>query len=135
MRVGTRTLGVLQWAGLVGGAVVMATEHLAGYWSAEAECGGPGAAGPFANDAVFGALAAAAGVLVVLAAVAAFVVFRRTHAAEPGDGPLEDQPLPREPCGRLHFFSAAALAANLVFLGVIALDGLGATLTTVCRQS
>jgi hypothetical protein len=135
MKVGTRTLAVLQWAGLLGGAAAMMVEHLVGYWSAEAECGGPGAAEPFGNDAWFGALAGAAAVLVVLAAAAALVVLRRTRPAEPGDGPLEDQPLPREPCGRLHFFSAAALTANIVFLGVIALDGLGATLTTVCRQA
>lgn len=135
MRLGTRTLGVLQWAGLIGGAVVMAVQHLAGYWFTEAECGGPGAAGPLSNDAWLGAIAVASGLLVVSALAASAIVFRSARTAEPGDGPLEEQALPREPFGRLHFFAAAALVANIVFLGVIGLDVLGATLGAVCRQS
>jgi hypothetical protein len=135
MSLSTRALGVLQWAGLIGGAVVLALDFLVGYWIAEAQCGGPGAAGDIGNDTWQGALAGASGLLVVLALAASVVVFLRTRGAEPGDGPLEEQALPREPYGRLHFFALAAMVANICFLGVIVLSVVGTTANVVCRQS
>lgn len=135
MTLSTRTLGVLQWAGLLGGGLVAGLQWLMGYWTTEAQCKGPGSTGAIANDVWIGTMAGIAGVLVVVALAASVVVFMRTRSADPGDGPLEEQPLPLEPYGRLHFFSAAAMAANVIFLGIIALSTLGATVNVVCRQS
>jgi hypothetical protein len=135
MSVSTRALGILQWAGLIGGAVVLALDFLVGYWIAEARCGGPGATSAIGNDTWQGALAGTSGLLVVLALTASVVVFLRTRGVDPGDGPLEEQALPREPYGRLHFFAAAAMVANVCFLGVIVLSVVGTTAAVVCRQS
>ena len=39
------------------------------------------------------------------------------------------------PYSRLHFFATAAMVANVLFLTVILLDGLGSVFATLCAQS
>lgn len=68
---------------------------------------------------------ACAGTLVVLAEVAAAVVFRRTRGVGDDDDP---------PPGRLHFFAVAALVANVLFLTAMVLDTIASVFGTLCRQ-
>src|SRR5207249_2763460 len=101
----------------------------------QAECNEPGTSRGIGNDVWMVALMAAAGALILAAAAAAAIVFVRTRGAEYGDGPIEPPgSAPREPVGRLHFFAAAALAANLLFLGIVLLDALGSVFNVACRQ-
>jgi hypothetical protein len=65
-------------------------------------------------------------VLVLAAETAAFLVFRATRGTEEQDPPPE---------GRLHFFATAALAANFIFLMIIALITIVTIANTACRQS
>jgi hypothetical protein len=133
---GLRTLGVLQWLGLLGGVAVVTAVHLVGFSVTQAECNAPGQSRGILNDPWMIALAAAGGVVILAAAAASAIVFLRTRGAEYGDGPIEPPgSAPQEPRGRLHFFSAAALVANLVFLVIVLLDAVGATFNVVCRQS
>ena len=55
--------------------------------------------------------------LVLVAEVAALVVFLRTRGADYGDGPPEEgRWKAQHPYGRLHFFASAALVSNVLFL-------------------
>ena len=74
--------------------------------------------------------------LVLVSEAAAVTVFLATREANYGDGP------PGEgrwggvvPYTRLHFFATAAMVANVLFLAVILMDGLGAIFDSLCVQS
>ncbi|MEZ5081494.1 MAG: hypothetical protein R2878_12730 [Thermoleophilia bacterium] len=130
-----RQLGVLQWAGLLAGAVVLAVAHLAEFWIGVAGCDRAGNGGGV-DHATIVALTGASALIVLAAAAVSAVVLARTRDADPGDDARRGDPrVPREPRGRLHFFAAAALAANTAFLGVILLDGVGAIFNVACRPS
>ena len=63
-------------------------------------------------------------------------MFLRTRGGEFGDGPLErEDSLDEARLGRLHFFAAAALVTNLLFLAIVLLDGSASIVDTLCRQS
>jgi hypothetical protein len=131
-----RTLGFLQWAGLLAGVATFVAAHSLGFSITQAECNVPGDRRGIHNDAWMIAISAAAGVVIIASAVAAAIVFARTRGADPGDGPVDERgPGPAEPSGRLHFFSAAALTANLIFLCIVALNGAGSVFNVTCIQS
>jgi hypothetical protein len=133
--VSLRTLGFLQWAGLLVGVATFVTAHSLGFSITQAECNVPGGRG-IHNDAWMIAISAAAGAVIIASATAAAIVFLRTRGADPGDGPVDERgPGPAEPVGRLQFFSAAALVANLIFLLIIALNGAGSVFNVACVQS
>src|SRR5204862_312760 len=72
------------------------------------------------------AILAAAGLLVVVSEAAAVTVFLATRETNYGDGPPgEGRWGGAVPYSRLHFFAMAAMVANVLFLAVILLDGLG----------
>jgi hypothetical protein len=133
---GTRALSVLQWLGFLGGASAWTAQHVVGYGVAEARCSVAGAGWGIVLDTWEGALLGCAAVLVLGAEAAALTVFLRTRAGEFGDGPLDRVDGPDEArLGRLHFFSAAALVVNALFLVVVLLDGSASIVDTLCRQS
>jgi hypothetical protein len=67
------------------------------------------------------------GVVVVgTALVASAVAFKRTYDVEEQDPP---------PLGRIHFFSAAATVANLIFLVIILETGIATIVDRVCHQA
>ncbi len=119
-----RRLAVLQWLGLLLGAVVWATGHLVGYGLTEAACDSAG----FRIDHDFWqviATATAAGL--VLAAEAAAVAVVRGTRGTTYDGDL--------PASRIRFLAIAGLVANAIFLVTIVLDALGAIFNVACRQA
>jgi uncharacterized membrane protein YeiB len=121
-----RRLSVLQWFGLLGAALAWTGVHVIGYGVAQAKCSTVGGRWDIAHDTWQVTLAAVGVVIVLAAEAAAIAVFRATRAADDQDPP---------PDGRLHFFATAAVVANVIFLVIIVLDGLGSTLDTLCRQS
>jgi hypothetical protein len=127
-----RTLGMLQWVGLLLGAVVWAAQHVVGSGITQAECGAGGAGWGISNDVWQATLTACAAGLVVLAGASAITVFARTRDAGFGDEPAEEAGDVRR--ARLHFFAAASIAANTIFLMIILLDGFAAILNVTCRQ-
>jgi hypothetical protein len=120
-----RRLEILQWAGLLLGALAFTAAHVVGYGITEAECNPAGLRWGISNDAWQAiALGVTAG-FVVLSELAAGLVLLRTRESS-----YESSPPP----GRVRFLAIAAFAANLIFLTIIVLDGLGAILNVACRQ-
>ena len=120
-----RKLEILQWVGLLGGALVWAAQHVVGYGITEAECGAGGLHWGIQNDVWQGALMAAAASFVVAAELAAITVIVATRRSS-----YESPPAP----GRVRFFAIAAAAANVIFRMIILLDGFAAILNVTCRQ-
>jgi hypothetical protein len=132
----TANLSVLQWLGFLGGGLAWAAQHVIGFGVAEARCSVAGTGWGITLDTWEGALLGCAAVLALGAEAAALTVFLRTRAGEFGDGPLERADGPDEArLGRLHFFSAAALVLNALFLVIVLLDGSASIVDSLCRQS
>ena len=120
-----RRLEILQWTGLLLGALAFTFAHVVGYGITEAQCNAAGLRWGISSDAwELVALGVTAG-LVVLSGLAASVVVLRTRAES-----YESPPPP----GRVRFLAIAALAANLVFLIIIVLDAVGSIVNVACRQ-
>ena len=120
-----RKLEILQWFGLLGGALVWTAQHVVGYGITEAECGAGGLHWAIQNDVWQGALMASAAAFVVAAELAAITVIVATRRSS-----YESPPPP----GRVRFFAIAAAVANVIFLMIILLDGFAAILNVTCRQ-
>jgi hypothetical protein len=138
-RIGRFTLGqlaVVQWIGVVAAPLAWTGQHVVGYGVGQARCSVGGASWGIAYDTWQLAILAAAGLLVVVSEAAAVTVFLATRATNYGDGPPgEGRWGGAVPYSRLHFFAMAAMVANVLFLAVILLDGLGAVFSTLCAQS
>jgi hypothetical protein len=121
-----RRLEILQWYALLGGALAWTSLHVLGYFVSVARCSQ--AVGRWGVSAGLwtGLLTAAAAAAVLSAELAAVVVFRETRSVD------RDAP---GPTGRLHFFAVAALVGNVLFLLLVALDGLGTLYHLPCRQA
>jgi hypothetical protein len=120
-----RRLEILQWTGLLLGALAFAAAHVVGYGITEAQCNAAGLRWGISNDTWEAiALGVTAG-LVVVSGLAATTVVVRTREES-----YESPPPP----GRVRFLAIAAVAANLIFLTIIVLDGLGSILNVACRQ-
>lgn len=134
-RLTLRQLGILQWFGAIASPVAWYSQHLFGYGTGLAVC--HAGSGWGVNFDVYQLTAmSVAGLFEVLSWVCAFVVFRHTRGADYGDGPPEDKRWGTElPYGRLHFFAAAGMVANVLFLTVLLLDGTASVVDTFCRQS
>lgn len=121
-----RRLEVLQWYALLGGALAWTAEHVLGYFVSAGTCSAQVAHWGL-DGRLWLALLTGAGLAAVLTAQAsAVVVFRATS------GVGNDAPGPQ---GRLHFFAVAALVGNVLFLVLVALDGLGSLYHLPCAQS
>jgi hypothetical protein len=131
-----RRLAQLQWVGLLFGATVWATGHVAGIGITQAECNATGLTRwGLSNPAWQGTLMAISLTSIVFAGACAVVVFLRTRGLEFGDGPPVEGPEGERKPTRIHFFSAASIAANGIFLMIVLLDGLANLLDVACRQS
>jgi hypothetical protein len=118
-----RRLAVFQWVGLLLGGVAWFAYHLAGYSLTEASC--DSVRWNIHHDLwqTVGMVVAAA---FVLAAQAASIAVIRGTSYTSYDG--------EPPAARMRFTAIAAAAANVIFLMVILLDGLGSILNVACRQ-
>jgi uncharacterized membrane protein YeiB len=120
-----RRLEILQWVGLIFGALVWTGHHVLGYGLTEAACSRAGSEWGISLDAWETAAMAAAAAGVIVSELAALTVVLRTRE-ESYEGP--------PPPGRIRFLAIAAVVANLIFLTIIVLDGLGSIVNVACRQ-
>jgi hypothetical protein len=130
-----RQLSVLQWVGVVVAPLAWTGQHVVGYGVGEARCKAGANWGIAYNTWQLSILAAAV-LLVLISEAAAVTVFLATRETNYGDGPPGDGRWGGAvPYSRLHFFATAAMVANVLFLTVILLDGLGSVFSTLCAQS
>ena len=117
---------LLQWFGLFGGAAAWTCQHAALFFLASAHCNPAGSRWAFGMTGWQIGVTVAAAVVALAAEAAAVVTALRTREfAEDGPPPL----------GRIHFFALAASAGNVLFLGAIVLDGIGAGWWSHCGQA
>lgn len=121
-----RALSVLQWFGVFGAALAWAGQHIVGYGITEAECSSGGRSFGIGNDVWQISLMAATAAVILASEAAAIVVYRQTREVEEMAAP---------PLGRLHFFATAAIVSNVLFFGIVMLDGFASIFDTLCRQS
>ena len=119
-------LELLQWFGLIGGALAWTVEHVVGYGLGDAACNVAGRQWGLPATTAQIVLACATGAVVLTAESAALVVFRATQQAE------RDAP---GPAGRLRFFAEAALLGNVLFFVMIVFDVVSTVYHLPCRQS
>jgi hypothetical protein len=124
--VSIRRLAVLQWVGFLGGGTIWWAEFLAGAATSQAVCNPGSSRWGVPHDTVEAALMAFAVACLVAAQAAAVVVLRATRDAEEDDPP---------PYGRLHFFAAASLVANTIFLVIVVLAGVATIVNRTCHQA
>ena len=131
-----RTLGILQWVGLLLGAGVWLSQHYFGYGVAEAACGVGSTHWGVSNTVWQAVLMACAIALVLAAEAAAIAVFRETRGADFGDGPPEEDTRFHGalPYSRLHFFATGAIVANALFVLIIVLDGTATIVNHGCQN-
>jgi hypothetical protein len=130
-----RQLGVLQWVGVVVAPLAWTGQHVVGYGVGQARCEA-GANWGIAYNTWQLAILVAAVLLVLISEAAAVTVFLATRETNYGDGPPGDGRWGGAvPYSRLHFFATAAMVANVLFLTVILLAGIGSVYTTLCAQS
>jgi len=130
-----RQLSIVQWVGVVVAPLAWTGQHVVGYGVGQARCE-VGASWGIGFDTWQLAILAAAGLLVLISEAAAVTVFLATREANYGDGPAEDGRWGGAvPYTRLHFFAMAAMVANVLFLAVILMDGLGSVFDSLCVQS
>jgi hypothetical protein len=121
-----RRLEILQWFGALGAFLTWIGWHVTGSGLTQARCNVAGTHWGIGKDVWELALLAAGVTVCLVAEAAAALVFRATRGSDFQDGP---------PVGRMHFFAAAALVANLLFLMMIVLGGVGSVAGIGCRQS
>jgi hypothetical protein len=121
-----RRLSLLQWVGFLVGGPVWFAEFLAGIGSSQAVCNPASGRWGIPHDAVQLGLMVFAAVCVLVALAASAIVFRETYEVEEQDPP---------PYGRIHFFAAASLGGNVVFLMIILLTGIGTIVDRTCHQA
>ena len=121
-----RRLEILQWTGLLVGALVWAAAHVIGFGTTEAACNS--AAPTFSVDFHLweGLINGLAAVVALSAALAATAVLLRTRNVSYEDAP---------PIGRIRFFAIAALLANVLFVMIIVLYLVGSLGNTPCTQA
>lgn len=131
-----RRLSIVQWIGVVVAPLAWTGQHVVGYGVGQARCSVAGMRWGIGFDTWQLAILAAAGVLVLISEAAAVAVFLATHETNYGDGPPgEGRWGGAVPYSRLHFFATAAMVANVLFLTIIFLDGLGSVFGSLCAQS
>jgi hypothetical protein len=121
-----RRLSALQWVGFLVGGPIWFAEFLAGTGVSQAVCNPASGLWGIPHDAVQIALMSFAGVCVLVALAASVVVFRATYDVEEQEAPPE---------GRVHFFAAASIGGNVIFLLIILLTGIGTIVNQTCHQA
>jgi hypothetical protein len=117
-------LAVLQWLGLGLGGIAWFSYHMLGYFLTEGTCDSAGFS--INHDLWQAVLMSVAAALVLAAGAAAVAVLVDTR------GTSYDA---EAPPGRIRFFAMAAVTANLLFLMIVLLDGLGAIFNMACTQA
>jgi hypothetical protein len=121
-----RRLSQLQWFGFLAGGTFWFAEFLAGAAASGARCNPASGHWNLPHDAIELGLMTAGALVVGAAGLASAIVFRATYDVAEEEAP---------PYGRLHFFSAAACAGNLIFLVIILLTGIATIADRTCHQA
>jgi hypothetical protein len=121
-----RRLEVLQWTGLLLGALMWGTAHIVGYGTTEASCNGAAPAFGIDQHVWEGVINGVTAAVTLAAAVASVAVLLQTRNVS-----YEDDP----PIGRVRFFAIAALLANVLFIVIILLYAAGTAANMPCRQA
>jgi len=120
-------LEALQWFGLVAPGLVFAGEHVIGLGATFAQCNAAGQSGWSIEPHLYQlASTAVGGAIIVLAIAASALAYLATKELE-----YEDDP----PRGRIRFLSTAALVSGPIFLSIVLLNGIGASVHPACHQS
>jgi hypothetical protein len=119
-----RRLGILQWFGLLAGAVALAVGHTLAFGLTLARCNAGGAHWGLPNDTVEASILGVCALVAALAGAAScWVIARTRNTTYEGDPPL----------GRIRFLAIAAAIAELFFFAVLMLDLFGNAFPPVCR--
>jgi hypothetical protein len=121
-----RRLSQLQWVGILVGGPVWFAEFLAGIGESQVQCNPASRQWGLPHDALQLAFMLVAVAAVGASLAASTLVFLKTREVEEQEAP---------PPGRIHFFSAAAIAGNVIFLAIILLTGIATIVDQLCRQS
>jgi hypothetical protein len=121
-----RRLSRLQWVGFLVGGPVWFIEFLAATGASQAVCNPASGRWNIPHDALQIALMSFAAVCVLVALAASAIVFRATYDVEEQEAP---------PPGRIHFFAAASLGGNVIFLMIILLTGIATIVDRTCHQA
>jgi hypothetical protein len=113
----------LLWFGVLGAPFAWTLQHVAGFAITVAACNAAGARWDLPVDGLTIAVTATAAAVAVLAEASALHVYRVTRDA--GDHP---------PASRVHFLSIVGLAVGPLFLAMVLMSGLGATVLPNCQQ-
>jgi hypothetical protein len=116
----------LQWFGLFAAALVWTVQHVVGFGVFVATCAPGGSRWGIPVKTWQLSLLAVGILFALLAEAAALRVVLATRGVE------EDAPPPH---GRRHFFAVAAALANVLFLAIILMDGIGSLAFPACRPA
>ena len=131
-----RQLGIMQWTGTVVAPAIWFSQHLFGYGVGQAVCSSGGLHWGVGFDVYQLTAAAVTGLVEIVTWVCAVLVFLHTRGADWCDGPPDESRWEGQlPYGRLHFFAAAGIVANVLFLTMVLLDATAAVTDVMCRQS
>ena len=119
-------LELLQWFGLLGGALAFTLQHVVGFGISDASCNAAGAQWGLHTTAMQVTLSVLAGLVVLAAEGAALLAFRATANVD------KDAPGPN---GRVHFFAQAALLGNVLFFVIVVLDAVGTLYHLPCNAA
>lgn len=125
LRAPTAASQLLNWFGVLGAPLAWAGMHVVGYGVADAACSPAGSGWGLEPNTWATALTIACGTVALAAIVATVRVWRATRTSE--DAP--------PPVGRMHFLATIGLVVAPLFLLLILLAGLGATVLPRCVQS
>jgi len=118
----------LAWLGCFGPPVLWATQHIAGYLVALADCpdntAGPRWSVPVNTVTII--LGATTALLTLLCGAGAVVAWRATRDADDDDKP---------PAGRIHFLSVIGMTIAPLFFAIIVMSSAGAIAFQECVQS
>jgi len=119
-------LALLQWAGVVLAPAAWVGQHAVGQGTADARCSPGGSQWGIGHDTWQIALMVATVIVILVSEAAAIAVYRATRESSYQSPP---------PAGRLQFFAIPAMVANLIFLGIVLMDGVASVVDALCRQS
>jgi hypothetical protein len=122
----TSAASPLLWFGVVGAPLSWVAQFGFNYWLTEADCSVAGTRWGIALNAwVIGATLVSAAVALA-AGLTSLLLFRATSAADHDTPP---------PPGRTHFLATVGIAITPLFLAIIVMNGVGATILPDCHQS
>jgi hypothetical protein len=116
----------LLWFGVAGAPGAWVTQFAVDYWLTQAHCSVAGTRWGIALDTWVIVLTVLAAAVAVAAGLVALFLFRATAGAESEAAP---------PPGRIHFLATVGIAITPLFLAIILMNGVGATVLPNCHQS